>query len=212
MADKPVIILGGEGHATVVAETLHLMGRDVLGAVARDAPKASGLQLLGDDAWLAEQSPDEVEIANGIGGTGKTRLRRDIFEKFKSLGFDFPVLCHPSAVVSASAVLGPGAQVMAGAVVQAHAAIGVNAIINSRASVDHHCRIGDHVHIAPGAVLSGEVTVEDGAHIGTGATIRQGIHIGAAAIVGVGAAVVGDVAGDTIVAGVPARLLEGPRS
>jgi UDP-perosamine 4-acetyltransferase len=74
--------------------------------------------------------------------------------------------------------------------------------------VEHDCRVGDHVHIGTGAQLTGGVRVGNGAHIGAGATVRQSLSIGEGAIVGVGAAVVQDVEAWTVVAGVPARLLE----
>ena len=55
-----------------------------------------------------------------------------------------------SAVVSRTAVLGAGVQLIAGAVVNAATTIGEGVIVNTNASVDHDCTIGDYVHIGPG--------------------------------------------------------------
>jgi acetyltransferase-like isoleucine patch superfamily enzyme len=51
------------------------------------------------------------------------------------------------------------------------------------------------------------VRVEDGADIGVNAVLLPGVTVGAGAIVGAGAVVTHDVAPNTIVAGVPAKLL-----
>lgn len=201
---KPVVIIGGGGHASVVLDVLRLRGRDVAGFVAPDG-NLGGLCRLGDDAWLDSQDARAFELAMGIGMVRPGPFRPALFDRLKGRGFAFATLAHPSAVVAASATLGEGAQIMAGAVVQPGAAIGANAIVNSRAVIDHDCRIGDHVHVATGAALSGGVEVGEGALVGTGAAIIQGIRIGAQALVAAGATVVRDVADGQHVAGVPAR-------
>jgi acetyltransferase-like isoleucine patch superfamily enzyme len=51
------------------------------------------------------------------------------------------------------------------------------------------------------------VTIEDGAVLMTGATVLAGVTIGRGAIVGAGAVVTRDVAPNTFVGGVPARVI-----
>jgi maltose O-acetyltransferase len=53
------------------------------------------------------------------------------------------------------------------------------------------------------------ITIGDGAWIGARAVIMPGITIGAGAIVGAGAVVTKDVLPNTLVGGIPARLLRG---
>ena len=84
--------------------------------------------------------------------------------------------------------------------------------------------IGDNVFIAPHVaicsvthpneykdrrqMIGGKVTISDNAWIGAGAIIFPGVTIGAGAIVGAGAVVRQDVKPNTIVAGVPAKVIK----
>ena len=95
----------------------------------------------------------------------------------------FPVLIHPSAIVSESATIEGGSVIMAGAIIQPHAHIGWHVIVNTGATVDHHCEVGDFAHIAPGAHLCGRVLVGEGALVGVGVGIEPGTIIPAWSIV-----------------------------
>lgn len=98
----------------------------------------------------------------------------------------------------ASAVLGPGVRLNYS---------GLGTIIHQRAVV------GAHAQIAPGVVIGGrsgiwEVPViEDDVQIGVGAKVLGPVRIGRGAIVGANAVVLHDVPPDTVVAGIPARVL-----
>jgi sugar O-acyltransferase (sialic acid O-acetyltransferase NeuD family) len=209
--DRPILIVGAGGHAKVVASTLRRLDAEVMGLVDANAElhgtRVLGILVLGGDEWVMGRDPKSLLLVNGIGSVGRPGLRRDLFLRLKAKGFTFASLVDPTAIVAEEVALDEGAQVLAGAILQPGVRIGANSIVNTRASVDHDCRIGAHVHVAPGAVLSGSVTVGDFAHIGTGASIKQGVRIGSGAVVGIGAAVTRDVAPDSTVTGVPARLL-----
>lgn len=57
-------------------------------------------------------------------------------------------------------------------------------------------------------LFSGVTAVEDNVHIGTGATVMCGVKIGANSIVGCNAVVTKDVPAGSVVAGVPAKVIE----
>jgi UDP-perosamine 4-acetyltransferase len=208
----PVMVLGAGGHAAVVVDALLECGMRLLGLVDPAPPAGRdailGVRVLGDESVLERYSPQDLLLANGVGGAGGTtagaEARRAVYERLAGRGFRFATVVHRFAYVARGANLADGAQVMAGAVVQPFAAVGLNTIVNTRASIDHDCVVGAHVHIAPGATLSGGVRVGDGAHVGVGATIKQGVAIGAGALVAAGAVVIHDVAAGARVMGVPA--------
>jgi UDP-perosamine 4-acetyltransferase len=195
---RPLVVLGGGGHARVVIDALQAGNRQILGVVD---PKLSlggagplGVAVLGGDEALERYPPGEVLLVNGIGGIGSTERRNALYERFRALAYQFACIVHPSAIVSRHAKLGEGVHVMAGCVVQCGVAIGANTIVNTRASVDHDCVIGRSVHIAPGVTLSGSVTVGNESHIGTGAAVIQGITVGRNCLIAAGAVVHRDLA------------------
>jgi len=206
---RPVVILGGGGHAAVVLEALRRSGVEVVGVADPKEVTTLGIPYLGDDDAIAAYPRDEIELVVGVGGTHETEARRRLFEIHETRGYRFAVVVHPATVIATDTFLLEGAQVMAGAVLQPHVRIGRNTIVNTRASIDHHCEIGDHAHIAPGVTLSGHVRVGDGAHVGTGAVAIQGVSLGERSLVAAGAVVLSDVAPGAFVAGCPAT--ERPR-
>ena len=214
----PVIGLGAGGHARVVIETLRLMGGyEVIGLLD---PKPDlwntdvfGVPVLGDDCRLSELYKEGVRHAFiGLGSVGNTGPRRRLYEAVRSRGFEIVRTIHPQAILSPSVALGHGVTVMATAVINAATTVGTNVVVNTGAIVEHDCVIGDHVHIASGARLASTVHIGEGTHIGLGACIRQCIRIGHQAIVGAGAVVVDNVPNNTIVVGVPARVLHESKS
>lgn len=214
VAHLSYVVIGGGGHATVVADALLQAGARVLGFVtAPSGPLTQtllGLPLLGDEGALAGLDPTSVRLVNGIGSTGADAadpLRRRVQQRLESDGWQFASVLHPAATISPHARIDAGAQVLAGAIVQACAHIAEGTIVNTRAVVEHHARIGAFTHVAPGAVICGQVEVGEACHVGAGASLRQGIRLGAHVVVGLGAAVIADVPAGVVV-GVPARPLE----
>lgn len=200
---NPFIVLGAGGHAGVVIDMLKSLCLAIKGVSDNKLPVGSsgplGTLVIGNDEDVLSLDANTINLAMGLGSTGSVALRASVFDKFKSAGFYFPALVHPSAIVSQNTIVKNGAQVMAGAVVQTGAELGGNCLINTSASVDHDCRIGESVHIAPGAVLSGNVDVGCSTHIGAGATIIQSLSIGENVVVGAGVCVLKDVPAKTII-------------
>ncbi len=207
-ADAPHVILGAGGHARALLGWLAASGRSVVGVIAPAPPAAGwpeGCPWLGDDAALGGLDPARVALVNGLGSVGSTARRRAVYERARALGFGFPALVHPCAILAEGVTLAEGVQIFAGAIVQAGVSLAENALLNTGCIVEHDCAIGPHVHLAPRVTLSGGVRIGAGAHLGTAATVIQGLTIGAEAIIGAGAVVLRDVSPRCRAIGVPAR-------
>lgn len=171
---------------------------------ASPAPKGKVVKTRRDDPL----DPQKTGCRMFAVGIGNNQARLWWCRKLIQDGFELPPLVHPAAWVSPSAQLGEGVFVGAGVVVQAEAKIGRAALVNTHATVEHHVEIGAGAHLGPGAVLAGLVQVGEEAMIGAGAVVKDRIQVGARAIVGAGAAVVQNVAPETTVVGVPAKVLK----
>lgn len=203
-----VVLLGGSGHAKVVAEIISDAGQYRLAGYLDRVPPSMplpGLQYLGHDGELDRLRSDGIRHAFvAIGANNiRGRLGRELLEK----GFLLASAISPHATLSKSAKIGIGTAIMAGAVVNAEAVIGNNAIINTGATIDHDCVIGDDAHVAPGCSIAGNVTVGNGAFLGVGARVIPGVTIGDGATVGAGAVVIRDVPAGEVVVGIPARAI-----
>lgn len=208
---KPIIITGAGDHARVLLDILLENDFKVLGLTDKNIEKGSlvyGIPVIGDDNSVLEYNPQEITLVNGIGSIKDLNLRSEVYIFFKSKGYTFSSVIHPSAVVSHRAELGEGVQVLAGVVINTDAKIGENSIINTNSTIEHDCHIGKNCHIAPGCTLSGGIFVNDSTHIGTGSSIIQGINIGKNVLVGAGSVVIRDIEDYSKVYGVPARKHE----
>jgi sugar O-acyltransferase (sialic acid O-acetyltransferase NeuD family) len=203
---RPLVVLGGGGHAAVAVEAARLSGMTVAGFLAPDpASSLCGAPWLGSDDLLGSVGflGDHCFLPALGDGIARRRLAALIAER----GGLLARVLHPSAILSPSAMLGPGTLACAGAIIGVEALVGGSCILNTASSVDHHCRLGGGVHVAPGARLAGGVECSDGVLIGIGAVILPGLRIGAEAVIGAGSVVTADVAAGSMVAGIPARPL-----
>ena len=209
IGNRPVIIIGGGGHARVLISTLKALRREIIGILHPDTSLIgqciAGICVLGNDDKVKDYATDTIELVNGLGSVSLPEKRKDTYMKFKKDGYSFASVIHPSAIVVDDVKIGEGVQIMAGAILQSGCLIGDNAIINTGAIVDHDCKIGAHVHIAPGSVISGGVEIGEMVHIGTGANVIQGINIQSGSVIGAGAVVIRNVRAATKVAGNPAK-------
>lgn len=188
---KPLILIGGGGHASVLADILLGQGREIVAVISPDALSSravfAGLAHLAQDEEVKRFSPDSVYLVNGIGMLPRSMLRQRVNQQFLELGYQFETVIASDAHVSRFATIHSGAQILSGARVQTGAVIGEHTIVNSGALVEHDCQIGTYNHIAPRATLCGEVFTHEAVYIGANATVIQGLALEAQSTVGAGA-------------------------
>ncbi len=184
-------MIGGGGHASVLADILLGQGRDILAVISREEigqrSVFKGITTLEKDEEILKFDTDKILLVNGIGMMPKSGFKRKINEYFLSLGYQFETVIADSAFISPFSKIETGAQILPMVIIQTGAIVGCHSIINTGALVEHDCRIGAYNHIAPNATLCGQVETRENVYVGAGSTVIQGVSIGRGAIVGAGA-------------------------
>ncbi|RHW39812.1 2,3,4,5-tetrahydropyridine-2,6-dicarboxylate N-acetyltransferase [Lysinibacillus yapensis] len=123
---------------------------------------------------------------------------------------------EPGAIIRDQVTIGDQAVIMMGAIINIGAEIGEKTMIDMGAVLGGRATVGKNCHIGAGTVLAGvieppsatPVIIEDDVVIGANAVVLEGVRVGKGAVVAAGAIVIGDVEPNTVVGGVPARVLK----
>jgi tetrahydrodipicolinate N-acetyltransferase len=123
---------------------------------------------------------------------------------------------EPGAVIRDQVEIGDNAVIMMGASINIGAVIGEGTMIDMNVVLGGRATVGKNCHVGAGSVLAGvieppsakPVIVEDDVVIGANCVVLEGVTVGKGAVVAAGAVVVDDVPPNTVVAGIPARVIK----
>ncbi len=212
MAKKKIVLIGGGGHCKVVISILKKLDNfKILGIVDNYKAESliSGIKIIGTDNDLRNIYNSGIHYALiTIGSTKDNTKRYTLFNMAKEIGYKFPVIISPEAIIDESVRIDEGTVIMPGNIINIDSSIGKNCIVNTGAIIGHNCKIGDHCHIAPGTHISGSVVINELSFIGIGATIIQGVKIGKNVTIGAGSVVIKNVPDNVIIVGNPAKIVE----
>ena len=190
-----LLLIGCGGHARSLIELIESVPdwriQGLVGLPDQVGTRVLGYSVIGSDVDLPSLRKEFQVALLAIGQLPDPRPRQRIAAQLDQLGFQFPVLVSPHAVVSRHAQLGLGSTVGHGVIVNAAAVVGEHCIINSGALIEHDAHIGDHCHISTGALVNGGVHVGSGSFIGSGAMLREGLDLPPFTVIGAGKRVMG---------------------
>ncbi len=123
---------------------------------------------------------------------------------------------EPGAIIRDLVEIGDNCVIMMGAVLNIGAVIGKKTMIDMNVVIGGRVVVGDNCHIGAGTVLAGvieppsadPVVIEDDVLIGANVVVLEGVKVGKGAVVAAGSIVVKNVDPDTVVAGVPAKVIK----
>ncbi|CZR10836.1 sugar O-acyltransferase, sialic acid O-acetyltransferase NeuD family [Trichococcus flocculiformis] len=210
---EKVLLIGGGGHCASIIDSMNQQALyepvGILDIPEKVGEVILGVPVIGTDDEAKKYFQRGVKRAFiSLGSIGDTKLRQKLYQQMKDIGFTFPTVTDPTAIVSPYTQIGEGTFIGKGAVVNATVIIGTHAIINTGTIVEHDGVIGDFVHLAPGTTLSGTVTIGDHTHLGTNSTVIQSISIGENTIIGAGSVVIKSIGAGKKAYGNPCREVE----
>lgn len=213
MPNKGIILIGGGGHCLSVLDSILSKRSDSVddnddSILITDRELAAGTKVLrarvvgGDERLSILYDEGYRDAFITVGSLKKTDKRRELADKAGRIGFGFPVIVDPSAIVSGYSSLSDGVYVGKNAVINAKATVGAHVIVNTGAVVEHSCKIGSFSHISINATVCGDVMIGEDVMVGAGATVIQGVKIGNQCLIGAGSIVLRDVPEGTRVIGI----------
>lgn len=211
---KKLIIIGGYGNGTVVAQIVEDINRqkpqwDLMGFL-NDFEKdpINGYPVLGgiDKDSVAQFLEDEdvyffyalISIKNNFKSLSKLHDLNIPLERFATL-------IHPTAVVSKDAQIGRNVCVQAFSIVGPNAKVGNFIQCWGHATIGHNSTVEDYAYITSNSVIGAHVHLKEGAFLGVNSTTLDRVVIGTWSVVGQHSNVIRSVPDYTKVVGNPAR-------
>lgn len=148
---KSLLIIGAGGHGKVVSEVAAACGYDNISFLDDNSEEAIGK--------ISEMKTFCCQFENAFVGIGNNQFRNKMIKELLEIGYEVPILIHPTAYVSKTAKISAGTVVEPLAIVNANSVIGKCCIVSVGAIVDHDTVLEDCVHVNAGAI------VKAGAHV-----------------------------------------------
>ncbi|MSR77599.1 MAG: acetyltransferase [Candidatus Omnitrophica bacterium] len=163
---------------------------EIAGLIADDFPK---YPLLEKYPFIHRKAPDwKTKIkpdAAAVITSGTPQIRQLFYREIAELGMDFPVLIHPSAVISKHAVIKAGCLVGAQTIIAADVTLEENCFINYQCAMGHSSKLGRHSVLSSGTQIGGNVLCGEEILTGMNAVLLPRIEIGNGSEISAGALV-----------------------
>lgn len=179
MYKKKLLIIGSGGHAKSCINVIEsIKGVKIIGIIDNTKKKKLGkYKVICNLNNISKIKKMTKNLVLGVGGIKNKLIREKIFNKYKKLGFTFPILISRHSVVSKETKIDEGTIIFNHVYINIGAKIGKNCIINNKSLIEHDALIGDHCHISTGVIVNGGCKVGSGSFIGTGSVLRDNINL-----------------------------------
>ena len=139
---------------------------------------------------------------------GDPIFKKKIVESIKNPLIRFPILIHPSVIISDRVEIGEGSIICAGNIITTNIRIGKHVIINLDCTIGHDAIINDYCSLMPSVNVSGETEMGECSYLGTGSLIINQRKIGKNVTIGAGSSVIRNIPDNCTAVGSPAKPIK----
>lgn len=140
----------------------------------------------------------DVFIFVAISYTGMNKVRANIYNSLKDLGYKFASYISSKCTYLSQFPPGENVFILEDNTIQPYVKIGNNVTLWSGNHIGHHSIIEDHNFISSHVVISGFCVVNSFCFIGVNATIAHKVRIASASLIGAGATISKDTDADAV--------------
>lgn len=178
-----LLIIGAGGHGRCCLDIALSMNQfDKIAFLDdKETETINSIKVLGTAQELEKYYPVYDSIVVAI---GNNKVRKQMMEKAKEIGYNLVNLKHPSAIISHFANIGYGNVIFPNAVIEANSYIGygnvicANTVINHDATIKDYCLIYSNTTIRPESIVNSLIRIESNCCIGFGTILPEGSYIG----------------------------------
>ena len=216
--DQKVIIVGGVGNGTVIAQAIVEANRrgfndlKMAGYLNDRTPVGDDIQgfpVMGTvtKESVAKFSAEGYKFIYVIYRIDGQEERIQLFHEIGLNETNLATFVHPLAYVAPDVIIEPGVVIMPYAMISAAVHLCMGTLIMTGATVGHDTVIGPNGHVASQAVVGAYLKIGKGVHVGLNSCIREELTIKDYATVGMGAVLTKNVGDKEIWVGNPAKFL-----
>ncbi len=197
---KNLIILGAGGTAFDLVDIAIAMNKkritwNIIGFLD-DNPilkgkKIYGYPVLGSISESIKFS--DAYFSSSIGDAYRPTLRKNVREMVPFDNSRFASLIHPTAVISKTSKVEPGAIIYSNVTLSGAVYVGHDVFLCGNTFLGHECVIGNHCVLSVGNYLASDVHVGNCCYLGVGVMVRHQTIIGDNCLIGMGTKVVKSV-------------------
>jgi len=206
---KRIVVLGAGSYCAAMIDLATECGYQVVEILDDDSLKA-GTEILGVkiNGPIHRIFDSNISGENFLVAIGDNTTRRKIMERIRSEGGATPTLIHPTSVVSKFSRIGQGVYIQPHVVVWTSVCIGNDCIISPNVVIAHHSVLQNGCLVSTSSAIGANIEIRQDAFLGMSCNITTGVeYVGENALVGAGAVVINNVEPNTVVAGVPSRVI-----
>lgn len=205
------LIIGAGTYGKVYLAYLQEAGIDVAGFIDDNknlhGKTIEGVPVIGGTELLAilKQTHNIEAIYCPL---GNNKLRVELLEKSRLLGYNTPNYIHPSVILSPHVSIGQGVYIFLGTHIMPHTVISDYVMISMGVNIAHHSLLDRGCFLSTGVNFGASIHAKEYSYIGISSTIMTGVkELGTDCLIGAGAVVIKNVPDKAVMAGVPARVL-----